>query len=465
METTQTRKSWMTGIISLTLFLLSVCTSAAWAKVTVEEAKRLNMDLTPLGAERAGNAEGTIPTWDGGIRAVPEGLNYDGEGSIRPDPFADDQIRFTISADNVDQYTDHLSAGTIALIKRYPDTFKVHVYPTRRSAAYPQWIYENTSKNAVACEVTPDGLGILSNGGSKGTPFPIPQSAEEVMWNHLLNYWGGSFDGNVDFSVVQSDGSRSLTTLKWYWQSPWYDKENPNSEFSRMNAISIASTVSPAKLKGSVTLVWDPLNQSEEARSAWSYLPGQRRVRRAPTVAYDSPNTVASAIVNQDDVMVFNGALDRYDWRLVGKKEIFIPYNNYKVVSASQNELLTPKHHNPEVIRWELHRVWVVEAILKQGKRHAVARRTLYVDEDSWAGSMSDSYDGHDKLWRAYFLTRIQAYEIPTPTPAAQFAYDFQRADYAGLYMTSGMEKQPVLGKFAPDNYFTPNYVRVLGTR
>lgn len=443
-----------------------VCSSHAFAKVTAQEAARLKTELTPMGAERAGNAEGTIPAWDGGLSQVPEGINYQGRGSIRPNPFANDKVILTINAQNVDQHADKMSAGMVALIKRHPETFRLDVYQTRRTAAAPQWVYDNTFENATRCDITPDGLGIVANGGRNGVPFPIPQRAEEVMWNHILAYGGGTYVGKVRFAVVQANGSMATSTLNWYWKSPWYDR-NPekNSEFSRMNAISIAMAEEPAKQKGEVTLVWDPLNQSEEPRSAWSYLPGQRRVRRAPTVAYDTPNSVASALINYDDIGAFNGAFDRYDWKIIGKKELYIPYNTYDIDAASLEELLPPNHYNPALMRWELHRVWVIEATLKKGARHAVARRTLYIDEDTWGGQLSDNYDGHGKLWRIYMVTRQQAYEVPASPGGSQYAFDLQRNDYAGLYLVNGLGNQLLYDEFMPDNYFTPDYVRTLGTR
>jgi hypothetical protein len=440
--------------------------SISFAKVSAKEAERLKSELTPMGAEKAGNADGSIPAWEGGLSSVPAGVNYKGKGSVLPNPFPNDKVILKIDASNVDQYAGKLSAGVVALIKRYPKTYRVDVYQTRRTQAAPQWVYDNTFANATKCEITPDGLGVVANGGSKGVPFPIPQRAEEVIFNHLLSYGGGTYVGQVRFGVVQANGSIAPSTLTWYWKSPWYD-QNPakGSEFNGMIGISIAAAEEPAKQKGEVTLVWDPLNQSKESRSAWSYLPGQRRVRRAPTVAYDTPNSVASALINYDDIGVFNGALDRYDWKIVGKKEMYIPYNSYDLDSAPFEKLLTPRHYNPDLVRWELHRVWVIEANLKKGARHAVARRVIYLDEDTWGAAIGDSYDGHGKLWRMYMNTSKQCYDVPAMPGGAQFGFDFQRDDYAGLYLTNGLKKTLIYNEFMPDSYFTPEYVRSLGTR
>ena len=104
-----------------------------WAALTPEEAARLGADLTPIGAEKAGNADGTIPPWEGGITTWPEGYK---PGDHHPDPFPDDPILFTITGQNADQYADKLTPGQMALLKTY-DTYKMNVYRTRRTASYP----------------------------------------------------------------------------------------------------------------------------------------------------------------------------------------------------------------------------------------------------------------------------------------------------------------------------------------
>jgi hypothetical protein len=446
--------------------LALVFSSTAFAKVTAQEAERLKSELTPVGAEKAGNADGSIPAWEGGLTKPPEGLGYKGPGNTRPDPFASDKPILTINAKNVDQYAAKLSPGVVAVIKRFPDTFYLDVYKTRRTAAAPQWVYDHTYDNATRCDLTPDGLGVIANGGRQGIPFPIPKRAEEVVFNDLLTYTGGGLDGSVRFSVVQANGSRADTTLEWQMKYPWYDQNGKESDaLARMLDVSVAWYAEPANMKGNVVMLWDPLNQSQEPRSAWSYLPGQRRVRRDPTVAYDTPNTVVGAICTQDDIYGFNGALDRYNWKIVGKKEMYIPYNDYQTGLCSMQDLLKPNHYNPKYMRWELHRVWVIDAELKPGARHIYSHRVLYLDEDTWAAGLADNYDGHGKLWRTWIGGRSNAYEVPTVIVLEQFFFDLQRSDYAALYLQNDTGKQMLLNKFAPDSVFTPENVRTLGTR
>ena len=210
----------------------------------------------------------------------------------------------------------------------------------------------------------------------------------------------------------------------------------------------------------------DPLNQSASPRMAWQYLPGQRRVRRAPQVAYDTPDSGAGGTATFDQSYVFNGALDRYDWKLVGKKEVYIPYNNYQADIVSLDELLTPHHLNPDHVRFELHRVWVIEATLKQGKRHSIARRTIYFDEDSWVASMSDNYDGHDNLWRLAITTMKNNYELPGVVQRLNQFYDFT----LDFYCINPLYNDPSYNAFVYElkvepNFFGPEQVRRMGRR
>ena len=118
--------------------LLATVSATGYAKVSEEEVARLGQDLTPVGAEKAGNADGTIPAWTGSMTTVPEGLEYGGDGTPLPDPYGDEKPLFSINAQNVDEHADKLSAGMVALIKLRPDTYRMDIYPTHRDGGYPQ---------------------------------------------------------------------------------------------------------------------------------------------------------------------------------------------------------------------------------------------------------------------------------------------------------------------------------------
>ena len=184
----------------------------------------------------------------------------------------------------------------------------------------------------------------------------------------------------------------------------------------------------------------DVVNPSKRPRRAWLYLPGQRRVKLAPDISYDTPNPGTAGAATYDDAWIFNGAMDRYDFKLVGKKEMLVPYNTYRLTYANKAaQVTTPRFLNPDLVRWELHRVWVVEATLKPGKRHIYAKRTFYLDEDSWTALAADQYDARGQLYRASFAHMAPSYDARTPNAETQVFYDLTSGVYnvsflMGLY-------------------------------
>lgn len=114
--------------------LLSLCLGVAQAAVSPQEAEALKGKLTPMGAERAANADGSIPAWTGGFTQVPAGFQ---NGHRNVDPFAADKPLFSITASNMQQYADKLADGVKQLFKDNPQTFRIDVYQTRRTALRP----------------------------------------------------------------------------------------------------------------------------------------------------------------------------------------------------------------------------------------------------------------------------------------------------------------------------------------
>jgi len=438
-------------------------TSGAMAKVTPQQAEKLKKELNPLGGERAANADGTIPAWDGGLTAPPAGVTHK-KGDFYKDPFADDKVLFTITAQNMAQYDDKLSEGLKALFKKYPDTFKINVYKTRRTQAAPQWFYENTFKNATRTALTDDGIGIVQTYG--GVPFPIPLRGEEVIFNHLLRWQGGAMQGPQWTGLVTdgefSDGGGLLLTQEF----PVHYKSGSLETFKGIQAYILGEFISPARRKGEFSIIHDPLNQSTDHRRAWRYIPGQRRVRMAPYLAYDGSIPAYSGLVFFDEANGYFGAIDKYDWKLVGKKEMYIPYNDYKANRVPEKELLGKNHINPDVVRWELHRVWIVEANLKQGERHQYAKRLFYIDEDSWNAALRDNYDGHGNLWRTSYGLSLNAYDLPGVQQTLNTYHDLQRDDY-GLQFTNRGESFYAYyeDKTFPMDKFTPEGMRRAGRR
>jgi Protein of unknown function (DUF1329) len=438
---------------------------AASAGVTAQQAERIGADLTPMGAEKAGNAAGTIPAWNGGIKSPADaGFPTFKSGGHHPDPYASDKPLYRIDASNMAKYADQLTAGHKALLSAYKSYF-IDVYPSHRSAAFPQRIYDAVKGNATSAKLTGDGNGVT--GAIGGPPFPIPQSGVEVIWDHILRYRADIAERFIGQAAVTRSGSYNM--VKFHDQTYVGYAMPGATEASLDNVILyfIQETVAPARLAGEILLVHETLDQTKEHRKAWLYNPGQRRVRRAPNVAFDNPGTGSDGLRTSDQFDLYNGSPERYDWKLVGKKEMLVPYNAYMLHSnkLKYDDMLKPLHINQQYARYELHRVWVVDATLKPGERHLYKRRTFYVDEDSWQILVVDCYDNRDQLWRVQEGHSIEYYDVPTFWTTLETTYDLQ----AGRYLALGLDnEEPMTVNFgakltAAD--FTPAAIANRGTR
>ena len=442
------------GFCSLSSALISS------ASISAADANRLGNDLTPLGGEKAGNADGSIPAWNGGITTPPAGYTV---GMHHPDPFKDDQVLFTITAANADKYADKLTAGSVALLKTYPD-YSMPVYATHRSFSNPSRIYDATKKYAQTAALTGDGNGIT--GAVIGTPFPIPQNGLEVVWNHLTRYRGIAAARHVSQAAPQRNGSYTLVDFE---DETLFNYEREGIEEKDLDNVLLyykQAVVAPARLAGSILVVHETMDQVKEARRAWVYNTGQRRVRRAPNVAYDNPGTASDGMRTSDQFDMFNGAPDRYEWKLVGRKEMYVPYNSYKLHSdkIKNSDILKPLHINQDLTRYELHRVWVVEATLKPGTNHIYPRRTMYFDEDSWQILAADQYDGRGQLWRVSEAHCINYYDAQVFWSTLEVHTDL----IAGRYIAFGLDNERPMYDFTikrtPQDY-TPSALRQEGVR
>lgn len=446
-----------------TAVALAVSAFSAHAKVTPDELKQLGTTLTPIGAEKAGNADGSIPEWTGGIKSAPAGYKV---GDHHPDPFAGDKIQLTITKSNVDKYADLLSPGQKKMFEVYPETYKMNIYQTRRSASFPEIFYKETAKNAPNVELVQGGNGI--KGSAIGVPFPVPKNGLEVIWNHITRYrgvavkrWGGQAapTANGSYTLIGFD---EQLMIKYAEPTATPQKlEDTNVLFKFKQKVT-----SPARLAGTALLVHETMDQVKTPRQAWTYNTGQRRVRRAPNVAYDAPGTASDGLRTTDDFDMFNGSPDRYNWELKGKKELYIPYNSYKMHadSVEYDDLLKPGHLNPDYLRYEKHRVWVVEATLKDGVNHIYKRRTFFIDEDSWQIHVADLYDNRDQLYRVAFAHGLNYYEVPTHWSTLDIYHDLNSRRYIAIGLDN-QEEMYSFGENFSDREFTPAALRREGRR
>ncbi|GAB3628352.1 hypothetical protein PTE30175_01814 [Pandoraea terrae] len=448
----------MKTLNTLALAVLAIAmagTGSVSAAVSPEEAAKLKTELTPLGGEKAGNKEGTIPAWDGGYTKVPAGYK---SGQPRPDPFANEKPLLTITAANMAQYSDKLDEGQKYLLKKYAD-YKINVYPTHRTAAAPQWVYDETFKNATRAKL--DGYAV--KGAYGGPPFPIPKSGVEVMWNHALRVAPGSENWYFRSYVVDSNGSASIGTGgNNEIQRPYYIKgESPESVEKGFYFAALQSVTEPSVRAGELVIFEDKL---DDTRASWQYLVGQRRVRRAPNLCCDTPNFVNSGVDFFDEPFVFFGPMDRYDWKIVGKREMYIPYNMNGFFLKSDKEVTGKHFANPEYVRWELHRVWEIEGTVRAGQRDVRARRKIYVDEDSWVAVLGDTFDGQGTLWHTTIAFPTLMYELPALYMQNMETLDLLKGSYT-LTIHNDQKLHHEIVKPFPVSLYTPEGMLNKGVR
>lgn len=433
--------------------LLSV--GPASAAVSADEAAKLGNELTPLGAQKAGNTEGTIPAWSGGLTSPTPGFK---NGERRPDPFADEKPVLQITAKNMEQFGDKLTEGTKALLKKYPGTFRLDVYKTHRTAAAPQWIYDNTSKNATRASVEDNGTDIVPKGVYGGIGFPIPKTGVEVMLNTLTRWRGESFTQQSNGYQVTSDGRPVLVQgVKVDYLEPYYLKDGSLEKFNGVYQMVRVNISSPSIRAGEAIMSHMFLDESKT--TAWTYLTGQRRVRKVPNACCDSPNPATAGIVNFDEWETYANRMDRFDWKLVGKREMYIPYNSNRIlVPTKDSDIIGPHHLNPDHVRWELHRVWVVEASLKPGKRHTSPKSRYYIDEDSWWPVMGERWDANGELWRVPFSIPVAMPDIPAVVGTVWGVYELLSGTYfATQLMNESKEQYKILSPRLSETHFAPD--------
>ncbi|WP_176511221.1 DUF1329 domain-containing protein [Pseudomonas faucium] len=416
--------------LALSIALMSMATYTLAAGADVSD---LGKTLTPFGAIKAGNADGSIPAYDGGLTKAPAGFVPD--SGFWVDPFKDEKPLFRIDAKNVDQYADKLSEGQKTLIKKYP-TYYIDIYPSHRTAAYPQAVLDATVRNATSCQIQKDGLAVDPSCRG-GLPFPIPKTGNEVMWNQQVRYkigTGYSTTSSSNSWVIDANGSITKTAEQaTFEETPYYQVAQPDRD-ALMYARVFSRNDYPARRSGEVVVLTDFLDPLAKARRSFSYSPGQRRVKLAPEFAFDTPVASQGGVTLFDELQMFSGSQDRFDYKLVGKKEMYIPYNAYKFYfGTKQEDQFMPHHANPANERWELHRVWVVEATLKPGMRHVYSKRTYYLDEDTFGVGLYDAWDKSGALYRSIFLSGVQIYDKNIPYNVKNVVYDFNKGMYALL--------------------------------
>ena len=441
----------------------------AGATATPEEAAKLGKEWTPVGAIQAGNADGSIPAWTGPANFTEQQKKYtraDVEDlrKNRPDELENllrkqagekaQTVLFEITKANMAKHADKLTAGQKAMLQKYPN-FKMKVYPSIRTAFYPEEIYKATIENATRARL--EGTDSVKD-AKLGFPFPVPKNGAEPIWNHKLKFRGSAARRYNNQAIVKPDGDYVITKITEDVKFKYANLKEPgDSNTQKLLAYYLSEVLSPPRVAGQLTLVHETADQATGGRVAWIFSPGLGRVNRAPDVGYDNPAIGTDNEQFNDQIDVFNGALDRYDWKLVGRKEMYIAYNSYLINSpkVKYKDILKPLNINQDLSRYELHRVWVVDATLRKGLRHNFARRTFYVDEDSWSIASVDCYDGRGSLWKVQEAHLLTAPFIPTTTGVPELIYDLQ----SNRYFATALVNEDAITDFNiqfQDSYFDP---------
>lgn len=410
--------------IAVVLFGLS---GQALSKVTTAEAAQLDKGLTPIGAERGGNASGSIPEWTGGLATPPATWR---KGQVEVNPFPNDDAMFVITAGNLELYRDKLTDGHIKMLEQYSGDFFMPIYQTRRTAAFPENVYDKSRENAVTAELLENGNGVRNT--IMTSPFPIPDNGLEAIWNHILRFRGEEVAFRSGSATPQTDGSFNPVVNDYEYFLAYSKKGAELKDIDNKIFYLKTDTVSPSSLAGTITLVHETLDQVRSPRLAWRYDSSSRRLRRSPNLAYetDLPNSSSLRSVDQKDM--YNGAPNQYDWSLKGKREIFVPYNAYLLhdESVKPEDVIRAGHINQALTRYELHRVWVVEAKRRTGISHIYDRRVFYIDEDSWQILASEEYDEDGNLWRVSEAHNISYYSVPVFWTTMEMTYDLKSKRY-----------------------------------
>ena len=409
-------------------------------------AMAVEVERSPVGAEVAGNAAGTIPAWSGGLRSPPAAWQAS-QGYI--DPYAEEKPLYTIDTANLAQYREQLAVGVQAVLAKTP-AFRMPVYTTHRSAAYPgQTGVPRKSRGAGAA------------GARSAVPFPEPRNGLEAITNHLLRDLGGGVERDFDSFVVRPKGEVSKIGFhdrRIYDEN--FDQAMPGRLFSYLGYF-----LSPSDLIGTIYLVHEPDPLGADDRKAWIYNAGQRRVRRAPDLAFDNQQNGSDGLAIVDQYDGYNGRPDRYEWQLLGKREMLVPYNNYRMGDKRipYIQIIRKGSPNADLLRFELHRVWVVEAKLKKGQSHVYERRVFYLDEDSWSVLLSEAYDSRGQLWRVGLHSLLQYYDAGVPWYRFELWFDLTNDSYVLTGLDNEYKSHWVFGVQGKSIDFQPDALRRAG--
>lgn len=421
----------------------------------------LQSSLTPLGAIRAGNADGTIPAWTGGNNTPPAGWQA---GGFIPDPNAGDAVVVKINAGNMAQYSQFLTAGVMGMMTKYSD-FYINVYPAHRTACAPQDVYDSIAQNVTRASLVPQGPQFGFTGAINGIPFPILDTANplnagaQCIWNHYVAWKGRAVKFHNEAYAISSGSIYLANAAPSCYDYPYYHKGAASADGPLISQRTFEQYTAPANSVGEEIITTDYTNPIAHPNQVWQLLNGQGRVRRAPEVSYDTPASTVDGLADTDEFFGFGGQPDRYDWTYKGMQELFIPYNNNTLFGTPAKEMIKAHFFDPQYVRWEKHRVHVVDARVRQGQRNTIARRIAYFDEDTYQIAVTDCHDANDALVHVgliYFNTRP---DLPGTFIGNNSVHNLQTGDWTPMTGPYNEKAQPTITfqDSLPASTFDPN--------
>lgn len=398
---------------------------------------------TCWGSLRAGTESG-VAKYTGKYYKNWPGLKQ--ESGYVPGPYADEKPILKITAQNYKKYKDRLSTGMEAMFEQYPDVFYMNIYPSHRDFSYHHdYLCKAATYNAKHAKLVDGGLGVHA---ALGAPvFPFAETGLQAIWNVIFTPRAWSTEVTYSTVDVHSDGSTTHAKSHFKTFSPLGMKNADGGELVKTTDSDIAAyffrePLLPTSAQGKVAVGFQPMNFNEGSTQVWQYQPGLRRVRKAPKIGFDYP-VPPSGLRTVDDDSGFSGSPERYNWKLVGRKAMYVPYNNFKIndPSLSTQQLTKPHTLNPKYIRYELHRVWIIEGTLKDGYRHIYEKRRLYVDEDGWRVLTADMWDNHGDLYRVSMILWFYSQQSGTYQRGVSIYHSLPSGAYEATYMVNDTDQ------------------------
>lgn len=445
--------------------------SVAMAKVPASEANQLGKNLTCMGSVKAGSKDGLIPKWTGKWVGTPPGISYTeadaAAGKRYPNAYPNEKPLYIITNANLAKYEKHLSPGQKALFHKYKN-YRMEIYPSHRDFRYPDYVCKLNKYNALHAVITDPQYGAIADAKQGTVPFPIAKNGIQMLMSSEIAMVVWSEKLTVDNVDVLPNGTQVWgRILNWNYniETNPIMRGKPYTPDSIYD-YTITSTLIPLRDRGNATLSSEPLNFKAQQRLAWTYNQGTRRMSQLPVFGFAQPlaGTDGSMTIDQD--RIFNGSPERYNWKLLGSRELYMPADDYKVneKSVTYKKLIGKHFPNPDYIRWELQRVYVVEGTLRPGYRHIYKKRVLYINQDSHQAEMGDFYDSRGALWRTGYVTNYWAYNAHVFAAGPEFYMDLQSGGYVGFSLTNERKHENILnvpGALKP-SMFTPQALRAM---